>query len=369
MRILNMSGHVGWRVALVLALVCALGLLALAGCSDGSGGGEPGVTEDGADGSGDADANGSGDADADSGDAASGDAKSLSFAYQYGIQYLPAKIVKEEKLIEKHYGGDVTIEWKTLASGAEVNEAIIAGTLQGGFMGPPPAITGVTKGVPYKIFTGISKIPNRMMVNNPDIKGLKDVGEADKIALVGEGSTQHIMLAMAAKKELGDSHAFDTNIIGTPHPDGMTALLGGQVTGQVTSMPYSYMELQEQDGITQIENFVEDGIPGSAQIVGVLAVALQENDPELYQAIIDAFDEANTYLNNPDNFDAIAEGTFEEEGVTKEKLIEYLQYEDTVYAKEVTGLMELAQFMYDEGFLEKEPASELSGFCFDGVTE
>jgi NitT/TauT family transport system substrate-binding protein len=208
-----------------------------------------------------------------------------------------------------------------------------------------------------------------MMVNDSAIKTLSDVKSDDKIALVGEGSTQHIMLAMAAKKELGDAHALDTNIVGMPHPDGMTALLGKKVAAQVTSMPYSYIELNEEEGITQIEDFVEEGIPGSSQIVGVFSTDIYESDPALYEAVIKAFEEANNYLNDKNNFDAIAESIYEDEGVTKEQALAYLNDKDTAYSQEVTGIMELAKFMTDEGFLEKEPPAELSGLCFDGVTE
>lgn len=41
----------------------------------------------------------------------------LTIAHQYGMAYAPLQVMKEQKLIEKHYDGEVEIEWSTLNSG------------------------------------------------------------------------------------------------------------------------------------------------------------------------------------------------------------------------------------------------------------
>ena len=135
----------------------------------------------------------------------------LKIVQQYGMAYAPFKIMQEKKLIEKYYDG-AEIEWSVLNSGQAINEGFASGDVDIGAMGLAPVITGVTSGVPYKICSNISAQPNRLMTNSKKVKTLKNIGKK-KIALVNIGSIQHIILAMAAEKELGDAHALDHNIV------------------------------------------------------------------------------------------------------------------------------------------------------------
>lgn len=296
------------------------------------------------------------------------EAKQITFAYQYGLGYLPAKIVQEKKLVEKYYDGDITVNWKTIGSGAEVNEGIISGDLQGGFMGAPPAITGVMNEVPYKIFTEMSRAPNRLYTNDPNIKSLADFGTKDKIAVVGQGSTQHITLAKACKAVLNDAHALDKNLVEMPHPDGYQALVAGQVKGHVTSMPYTFKEMKDKN-LYEVKDFVQTdfmGFPGSTHLVGVLANEINE-DATLYDAIVKAFAEAIAFLKDEKNFPEIAKMFYEEEGCTEEEAIEYLKSDDLVFDGTLKGILNGAKFMSEENFLEKDAPKSIDELVFPGV--
>jgi NitT/TauT family transport system substrate-binding protein len=325
---------------LSVLLILVLGTLALAGCGGGSG---------------------------SNSDGGSGDTATLNFAYQYGLQYLPGKVVQEQKLIEKYYDGDVKVNWQTLNSGAAINEALVAGSVDAGIMGSPVAVTGVNSGVPAKIFTGISNIGNRMITKNDKLKSLKDFKEDDKIALVNIGSVQHITLAMAAKELLGDAHALDGNIVGMAHPDGMAALTGNSVAAHFTTIPYWGKELEEA-GTHEITEAAEYSAPGASIIVAVASTELSESNPKLFEAMQKAFEEAMTYVNDEANFEAIAESMYEDEGVTKEKLIEYLNSDDVKFDANVTGLMEFATFMGDEQFIDGEASTNEDDYIYEGVT-
>ena len=128
--------------------------------------------------------------------------KKISIAYQYGLAYAPAVIAKEQGLIEKYYkesaGEAIKVEWVQMASGANINTGITSGNIDVGFMGIAPAVTGISKGLNYKIFTNLSGQEHGMMSNDPSIKSVKDlIGTKKQIALVNIGSIQHIILAKA----------------------------------------------------------------------------------------------------------------------------------------------------------------------------
>ena len=85
-------------------------------------------------------------------------AEEISINYQSSIGYAPLLVMKDQGLIEKAYGGDITVNWMEMSNGAEVNEALISGNLDVGSMGVPVAVTGIMAGSPYKIAFGLAVI-------------------------------------------------------------------------------------------------------------------------------------------------------------------------------------------------------------------
>ena len=286
----------------------------------------------------------------------------LTIAHQYGIAYAPLEVMKQQKLIEKHYDG-VEVEWSTLNSGSAINEGFLSGDIDVGAMGVGPAVTGVTSGVPYKICSNMSAQPHKIMTNNPNIKSLKDITD-EKIALVNIGSIQHILLAMAAKEQLGDAHALDENIAAMAHPDGMSSLISGSVDCHLTTSPYVFKEAEE-DGITEVEALESVWPSGNSFIVAVASTDLQENNPELYDAVVAALAEAIDYINN--NTAEAAEMLCEAEDVGAATMEKWLTDKDCAYSTETKGVMDMANFMAEEGFLENEGPKDFSDLAFDNV--
>ena len=286
----------------------------------------------------------------------------LTIAHQYGMAYAPLQVMKEQKLIEKHYDGEVEIEWSTLNSGSAITEGFASGSIDVGAMGVAPAITAVTSGVPVKICSALSSQPHKIMTNDPSIKTLEDIG-SKQIALVNIGSFQHILLAMAAEEQLGDAHALDNNIAAMSHPDGMSALLAGSVPCQLTTSPYTFKE--EAEGMTEVEAPSSVWPEGNSFIVALATTDLKENNPELYDAVVAAFQEAVDYLNN--NKEEAAEMLCESEDVDAATMLEWLNDPACGYSTDTAGIMDMAKFMVENGFLENEGPSSLSDLAFDNV--
>ena len=294
-----------------------------------------------------------------------GDVAKLTIVQQYGMAYAPLKVIQEKGLIEANYDGDVEVNFQTLNSGASINDAFVAGDVDVGLMGVAPAITGsLNEGVPYKICTNVSAQPHRLMTNDPSIKTLKDIGEQDQIALVNIGSIQHILLAMAAKEQLGDAHALDNNIAAMAHPDGMTALLNGSVKCQLTTSPFVFKEAAE-DGISEVEAIESVWPEGNSFIVAVASTDLHDNNPELYEAVLAAFNDAIAFMN--DEPEAAAEMLCVDEDVDAATYLEWLSDPACSYSTNLTGVSTMAKFMTDEGFLEGVEFNDISQLVYEGV--
>ena len=297
----------------------------------------------------------------DSGD----DAAKLTIVQQYGMAYAPLKVIQEKGLIEENYDGDVEVNFQTLNSGASINDAFVAGDVDVGLMGVAPAITGsLNEGVPYKICTNVSAQPHRLMTNDPNIKTLQDIGEKDQIALVNIGSIQHILLAMAAKEQLGDAHALDNNIAAMAHPDGMTALLNGSVKCQLTTSPFVFKEAEEE-GISEVEAIESVWPEGNSFIVAVASTDLHDNNPELYEAVLAAFNDAIAFMN--DDPEAAAEMLCVDEDVDAATYLEWLNDPACSYSTNLTGVSTMAKFMTEEGFLEDVQFDDISQLVYEGV--
>lgn len=295
--------------------------------------------------------------------AKSGGKATLTIAYQYGMAYAPLLVMKEQGLIEKHYGSDVELTWQVLNSGAAINEGVVSGSIDVGAMGVGPAVTGVMKGIPYKIFAALSSQPHAIMTNDPAIQSLSDIGPETKIALVNIGSIQHILLAMAAESELGDARALDNNIVAMSHPDGMTALISGAADCQLTTSPYLFYEAEEPalHKISSIENVWPNG---NSFIVGLASTKLHDENPALYQALVSAMEEATAFIENQPDEAAALLAPYQE--VAPETMRAWLSDPACGYGTALVGVMQMADFMAREGFIPEGPAS-IADLAYDNV--
>ena len=290
----------------------------------------------------------------------------LSLAYQYGLAYAPAVIAQQKGFIEEAYkengGGELTVNWNQMSSGADINVGIASGELDAGFMGLGPAITGVTKGVGYRIFSNLSGQRHGMMSNDPEVDSLEDLVGSDKqIALVNIGSFQHIILAKALADNGFDPHALDANIVVMAHPDGMTALTSGSATCHLTSSPYIFME-EDAGTFTEVPEVNEAWGVDKSFIVGVASEALHDESPELYEALCDGIKKGMDFLlENPEEAAALL---CELDGNTAEVEQKYLEMGS--YQEETNGIFDLATFMADNQFIENAPES-YEDLVFDNV--
>lgn len=287
----------------------------------------------------------------------------LTIAYQYGLAYAPAVVAQTEGFIEKAYDGDLEVEWVQMSSGADINTGIMSGSVDVGFMGVGPAITGISKNVGYKIFTNLSGQEHGLMSNDAEIQSYDDIiGTNRQIALVNIGSIQHIILARSLVENGYDAHALDANLVAMKHPDGMNALLTGSLPLHLTTNPYIFRE-RETEGLHEIEALKAAWPRENSFIVGVAAVDLHDQKPELYAALCDGMAQAIAYVN--DNLEATAALTCQYDGNSEADELRYLQMGS--YSTETRGVADMARFMYENAFIEADPGA-YADLVFENVS-
>lgn len=287
----------------------------------------------------------------------------ITIATQYGLGYAPLQIMEDKKLIEKYLPG-AEVEWRQMGTGPEIREAMVAGQVDVGFMGISPFLVGWDKGVKWKIATASCSQPLALMTYKDNIKSLKDFGPEDKIATPAIASIQHILLSMAAERELGDARALDNIMISLTHPDAVTALKAKKdITAHFASPPYVFEEFSDPE-LKQVMTGEEAFGGEYTFIFGVATEKFHDSNPAAYAAFIAAFNEAVAFINN--NPKEAASMLAPKYNLSEEEVYKYITWEGTNYCTTPYGMMYFAQFMKDAGYIEKMPA-DIKDIAFENV--
>lgn len=285
----------------------------------------------------------------------------LNIAQQFGIAYAPLNIMEQLGLLEEKLPG-VEIVWKQFGGPTAIREAMLSGEVDFGFMGIAPVMIGFDTGMPWRYATGISANQVALVTDKEGVNSLKDLTPQDKIAILSPGCTQHMLLCMLSKQQLGDYMALDNQLVSMTHPDAMNALIANtEVSAHFATPPY----LQEE--INNGMHIIADGedIVG-AQFTFISGVAMEsfyENHPELYKAFIETLDEAIAYINeNTEEAIRILAPLY---GLSEEELREQMSYGGTIYSSELCGVEPIKQAMYEMGFLRQN--YDYKDLCFDNV--
>lgn len=170
----------------------------------------------------------------------SGPPDHLTIAYQPGLGYAPLILMKQLGVIEKKYPG-TKVDWKVLASGTPITNGIISGDIEIGAVGTGPMLVGWARGVNWKVLAPLNLGDLWLMAKDPNIKTIADL-KGKRIATPTNTSIQAVVLRKMAQAKLGDAHALDSGLLAMDHPDGMQALLTGQIDAHFTSPPFQFQE-------------------------------------------------------------------------------------------------------------------------------
>ncbi|MGH7661875.1 MAG: ABC transporter substrate-binding protein [Vulcanimicrobiaceae bacterium] len=166
----------------------------------------------------------------------------LTIAYQPGIGYAPILVMKEAGWLE-HDFPQMSVQWRQLSNGAAIRDGMISGKIQAGVLAAGPFLIGWAHGVDWKIISNVSDMDLWLCTMNPHIHSLKDIKTGMQIGMPAPDSIEAVVLRKGAEEQLGNAHALDTNIVAIPHPEGLTALVNGQLTAHLTSAPFEFEEV------------------------------------------------------------------------------------------------------------------------------
>jgi NitT/TauT family transport system substrate-binding protein len=274
----------------------------------------------------------------------------LTIAYQPGLGYAPLILMKQEKTIEKRFPG-TQVEWKVLASGTPITNGVIAGDIQIGAVGVGPMLVGWARGVNWRVIAPLNEGDLWLMAKDPDIKTIADL-RGKRIATPTNTSIQAVTLRKMAEVKLGNAKALDSGLIALDHPDGMQALLTGQIDAHFTSPPFQFQEkVRGAHIVARSYNY----FGAHTFLVTVITQKFYDEYPQFAKAFYDSVVTMETLIKK--NPDRVAKILQQDAGgnPTNRQFKQWLVNPALTWTTRPRGLMRTAYFMFRTQQIAKMP--------------
>ena len=300
----------------------------------------------------------------------------LRIAEQFGIVYLLLNVAQDQGLVQKQgkaQGLDIQVDYVQLSGGANINDALLSGSIDVAAAGVGPLLTVWDRTYGRQNVRGIASLGNLpycLVSNNPAVKGIADFGEKDRIALPAVGvSVQARILQMASAKQWGDAQyaRLDRQQVAVPHPEATAAIVKGgtEITGHFGSPPYQEQELAGNPAAhVVLKSYDVLGGPASATVLYGTEKFRREN-PKTYKAFVDALAEAAKLVRSDPEKAADIFIRTNKSGIDRALLVKILRDPEVDYKLLPQKTFALASFMHRVGALKHSPASAKDYFFDD----
>lgn len=278
------------------------------------------------------------------------------------ITHSQALVGMADGRLQKAIGEQNKIEWKVFNAGPSEIEALFAGEVDIGYIGPGPAINGYAKSNgEIRIIAGAANA-GAILVSRKDLK-IKSVKELDgkKVAVPQFGNTQDLILRHLLKQSgLTDvSKGGTVHIIQAENPDIETLLDKNDIDAALVPEPWgSRLEKElEANVVLDYDKVWRDG--KYATTVVIARVEFIEKHPDIVRRFLQAHVEFTDYISrNSDQAKKIINAqinSLTKKPLSKEILDAAFQRLTVTNDPEKEAGADFVKFSTEAGILKKEP--------------
>jgi NitT/TauT family transport system substrate-binding protein len=231
----------------------------------------------------------------------------VRFAQQFSMGYLQFNVMKHQDLLAKHVAAlglpEVKVNWVTFSGPDMMNDALLSGSIDIASGGMPGLLTiwAKTRGSAQEVrgVAAMSQQPLLLNSRNPKVKTVRDLTDADRIAMPAvKVSAQAVLLEMAAAREWGNAayDRLDRLTFSLSPPDATSGLLagGGDFNAAFTVPPFQAMQLRDPAIHTVLSS--DELIGPSSGGTAWTTKRFHDANPKLYRAILVAMQEASEFI-------------------------------------------------------------------------
>lgn len=290
----------------------------------------------------------------------------IRIGYFPNITHSQALLMREQGRLEESLGEEYEVEWKAFNAGPAEVEALFAGELDIGFIGPGPAISAYTRSEgDFVIVAGVAE-GGTVLLAGADT-GIVEAADLDgkRVAVPQLGNTQHLqLLELLEKNHLAPaSEGGSVDIVASANADIMNLMEQGRIDAALVPEPWG--SLMEANGsakaVTKGEG-IEALSSGSVAVMIASKEYVEKNETAI-NAFLDSYEAATELLvtERETAKQLVSQRISEETGKAIEENILETAMQRINFTTEVSeqSLKNYAQILYEQQFIPQLPDEQM----------
>lgn len=281
--------------------------------------------------------------------------------YFPNVTHTQALFMKDQGALEKKWEGEYDVTWTSFNAGPAEVEALFAGELDLGYIGPVPAINAYVKsGGDIQIISNATNAGAVLIKrSDSDIETIADLA-GKKVAIPQVGNTQHLcLLELLAENSLAPTtEGGDVEVVAVANSDVMNMMDQKNIDAAFVPEPWGSI-LEEQCGAVIVKDYDEVFMDGNyPTAVVVVRKEFMEEHPDLVKEFLEEHEAATDYINENKEELYTAINRQIEEATSKtydvsilEKAFGRIQVTTDI---EEEALNTFGKICYEQGFIEEE---------------
>jgi len=260
-------------------------------------------------------------------------------------------IMRLKGMLEPYLPDNVAVEWTSIASSADIRDAVVANRVDVASMAVPLVIAALENQMPMVVISGTAGSPAYLYSKNSEITSFQDIKSNTRISILSRGSAYHLAFLADCKTYFGDILIYDNNLIIAPNAEVLASLAHtSEFDCAILSLP-STIKANEIDGLTIIEDFTPILLDYNLTSYFVTNEKFYKENPVLIEAFRKATCDAVVFINSHTAEAALLLGkAYDVDPVYVEEAL--LTCPPRV---EVSGYDRIADLMYEAGILSETP--------------
>lgn len=246
-------------------------------------------------------------------------ANEIRIGYFPNVTHSQALVMRDQGELEKQLDGQYEVKWKSFQAGPAEVEALFAGELDMGLIGPGPAISANVKSMgDFVVLSGAANGGATLVAGSDS--GIESIADLDgkKVAIPQLGNTQHLMLLnLLAKNELKVTTSGGTvELVAAANADLANLFEQGQIDAALVPEPWGSI-LMSDGSVKKVTNGngIED-LQTEATTVVIVNKEYMETNPEAVQTFLEQFESVTDFVagGSDEVRQCVQNGLYEETG-------------------------------------------------------
>ena len=302
-----------------------------------------------------------------------GEGTQLRMACFPNVTHAQALVMKNQNILEKKFGDDCEVTWNTFTAGSSEVEAIFAGEIDIGYIGPVPAVNGNVKSEGDVTVIANAADAGAVLVKGSasDIESVSDLA-GKTVAIPQIGNTQHLcLLNLLSENQLSPVSAGGTvEVVAVENANLQNMFDQGTVDAALVPEPWGTI-LTASDNVDLLLDYQDIYLNGDYPVaVVVVRNEYMEEHPEVVEEFLKAHQEVTNEINN--NLESSADAMISElEALTghayeKETVLGAFSRTNVTTSLNQEALYKFADTSYEQGFISALPED---GFINTALSE